>query len=254
MTKYVVDKARSEFAKKHILVDIYFIENTLIETVQLDSYNIVGFAYPTHSFNAPEIVINFAKKSPRVKSLNTFIISTAGEKARVNDSSSGLLAKILRKKGFNVFYERQFIMPSNFMVKDDANKVNEKIAKVNAEIPNTINEITNKVSMEQKTSLISNIMAFLGRTEWIGLKFGVKIFYAADNCDLCGLCVNNCPNKNIVIGEKRVRFRRNCGLCMRCVYLCPGHCIKPYRMYKFISFDKWYENDALSITKITNSK
>ena len=98
MTKYVIDKLKNEFEIKQINVDIHFIENTQIEKVQFINYDIVGIAYPVHAFNAPRIVIDFARKLPNNKTVNTFIISTVGEKVKVNNSSSKLLSKILRKK------------------------------------------------------------------------------------------------------------------------------------------------------------
>ncbi|MCL2705107.1 MAG: EFR1 family ferrodoxin [Spirochaetaceae bacterium] len=250
MTKYVIDKIKRELEIHQVSADIYYIENVQIETVPFDNYDSMGIAYPIHSFNAPKIVIDFAKKLPKINSMNTFIISIAGDISLFNLSSSRLLIKILSKKGFNVFYDKQFIMPSNFIVKDDEAKVKSKLIKISEEIPKTIHDIINLVFYKQKNSCISNIMTFIGRIEWIGLLISNKFFYASKECISCAICVDNCPNNNISIGKNHAYFHRQCGLCMRCLYLCPRHCIKTYRLYKFISFDKWYENDELSVMKI----
>ena len=85
MTKFVIDKLKNEFETEKINVDIHFIENTKIEFFEFNNYDIVGIAYPVHSLNAPKIVINFARKLPTCKAVNTFIISTVGEKVIVNN-------------------------------------------------------------------------------------------------------------------------------------------------------------------------
>ena len=241
MTKYVIEKIKTELETRQICVNIYCIENVKIDTVPFDSYDAIGFAYPVHSFNAPKIMIDFAKKLPNVKCTDTFVVSTAGGYSSSNFSSSKLLIKILRKKGFNVFYDKQFIMPSNFAVKDDETVVKNKFAKVNEEIPETVQEITNMISHEPKSNFVSNIVAFIGRVEWLGLLITGRFFHANKECNSCKKCVDSCPNRSITLKNEKAHFNRNCGLCMRCVYLCPQHCIKPYRIFKFISFDKWYE-------------
>jgi len=170
MTKYVIDKIQFELKRKQAYVDIYNIENIRAQSIHFNNYDTVGIAYPVHSFNAPKIVINFAIQLPIVKSMNTFIISTAGENNSINFASSKLLIDILSKKGFEVIYDRQFIMPSKFMIKYDGAKVQQFIA-------------------------------FVGRAEWFGAKWIGKSFYADRNCNRCGVCANNCPNHSIKIHQ-----------------------------------------------------
>ena len=250
MTKYVIEKLKAEFEKQQVQIDVFPIDALLIEKIRnkdiaLAHYGFMGVAYPVHSFNAPKIVVDFAKRLPGIKAMDTFIISTAGAHSSMNFSSSDLLAKILRGKGFTVFYDRQFVMPCNFIVKDDEAKVQHKIDKVNMQIPGTVSDIVNLVPHSGKRSTMSKIMAALGRLEWIGLMIPVNFFYADKDCIRCGLCVNTCPNQNITVKNEKVFFERRCLLCMRCLYMCPKHSIKPYRIYKFFSFDEWYENDEL---------
>ena len=248
MTKYVIDKIKLEFDAKQIFVDIKLIEN--INNISINEYDIVGIAYPVHAFNAPKIVIDFANILPKVNSKSTFIINTAGSNSIMNNSSSELLIRVLCKKGFDVFYNKRFVMPSNFAVKDDEEEVKNKLNIVKLEIPKTVLEIINMNTYKQQSNFISNIMTFIGRIEWIGLFILGKIFYANKNCNRCGVCIINCPNRNIIVNKNHVKFKRNCGLCMRCFYLCSNNCIKIYRLFRFIVFDKWYENMELKIMKL----
>jgi len=150
MTSYVIDRLKNELEKTPAEIDVFLLERAEIENIKFNDYEILGIAYPVHSFNAPEIVIDFAKKLPKIESLDTFIVSTAGGDSFMNNSSSNLLFKILNKKGCNVFFDKQFIMPSNFAVKDDETEVRSKIDKVNSDIPAAADEIINRVPCKQK--------------------------------------------------------------------------------------------------------
>ena len=243
MTKYVVEKIRLALEQKQAQVDVFDIENTPAQNIPLDHYNAIGIAYPVHAFNAPQIVVDFVRRLPKAESLDTFVFGTAGDHHWANFASSTLLIKILQKKGFCVFYDRPFIMPSNFIVKDDETKVRNKIDKINAEIPVVVHEIMNRVAYRQQGSSFAKAAAVIGRAEWFGLKC-VKLFYADKNrCDGCGVCAAKCPNHNITIKESRAVFRWNCGLCMRCLYICPKRAIKIHRPFGFIGFDTWYHAD-----------
>ena len=249
MTKYVVDKIRYEMENMNVHVDVFHIENCRAQNFPYEQYDGIGFAYPVHSFNAPEIVVKFARMLPPADGMKTFIVNTAGADSFLNTASSALLIKTLEKKGFSVFYNKQFIMPSNFIVKDSEDKVNEKLAVVSVEIPKVTHEIINYINSKIVIkNALANIIAFLGRAEWYGVKCA-RFFYADANCDNCGICAKKCPNRNIMAGNNHVIFYRKCGLCMRCVYLCPRRAIKPRRLFGFIGFDSWYENSELSINR-----
>ncbi len=72
MTKYVVDKIRLELEKLQLQVDIYPIEIAKIESISTSTYDTVGIAYPVHAFNAPKIVIDFARQLPKSLASNFF--------------------------------------------------------------------------------------------------------------------------------------------------------------------------------------
>jgi ferredoxin/flavodoxin len=244
MTKYVVDNITRELQKIQVKFDIYPIEKTQIQDISLSTYDTVGIAYPVHAFNAPKIVIDFARQLPPGLSSNVFLISTAGEKHPINYSSSKLLIKILHKKNYHVFYDKQLYMPSNFAIKYDEPKVKQLIEAVNTVIPQIARDIDNSTYCKQNSGFLSNFMAFIGRAEWFGAVFIGKLFYTDQKCTHCGVCANSCPNHNIVNGNC-MHFNWHCGLCMRCLYVCPQHAIKVHQPFKFISFDEWYKNEEL---------
>lgn len=249
MTKYVIDKLKTEFESQQVNVDIYNIEDTQAKNISINDYNILGIANPVHAFNAPKIVIDFVKQLPEVEGISTFIINTAGEYNPINFASSNLLIKILRKKGFDVFYNKQFMMPSNFIIKTKKTEVEKCISNVNCEVSNVAYDIINNVSCELKSGFIAKFATIVGRLEWIGAKSMGKFLYIDKNCNRCGNCINRCPNKNIIMEKNRVKFKWKCGLCMRCIYVCEKQSIKIHHPCKFISIKEWYEEDELSEIK-----
>jgi len=248
MTKYVVDKFAGELVKRHISVDCFSIENAAVQSAALSEYDAFGIAYPIHSFNAPKIVIDYAKQLPKTNGAKTFIIHTAGEDAKVNYASSDLLIKILKSKGYHVFYNKLIEMPSNFIVKYDDERVGRILAKANDDIPLVAEEIIGGRPGFLRKSFSSMIITFFGRAEWSGARLIGKHYHVRNNCTRCGLCAANCPNGNIAMNNKSVGFGWRCGICMRCVYLCPQNAIGVRQPFKFIRFDKWYDSGALKLS------
>ena len=246
-TRYVAEKLELELAKQQVQADIFDIAKTGASSVTLDDFDAIGVAYPVHAFNAPKIVIDFARRLPETQGMEAFIISVPAEYHVLNFDSSKLLISILRQKGFKVFYDKPFIMPCNFIIKYDEAKVNELLSQANAEIPPAARDIIDRVSLQQPSSRKSRFAAWAGRLEWRGAKSMGKYYYANEKCSNCGLCIYNCPNQNIRAGEKSAQFKRQCGLCMRCLYLCPKKAIKVRWPYRFIAFDSWYDNAELAI-------
>lgn len=245
-TRYVVDQITRELEALSVTVDVYPVENTPIQNIPFSAYDTVGIAYPVHAFNAPKIVVNFARQLPKAVSANAFLICTAGDDHPVNYSSSRLLIRILQRKNYHVFYDKLLNMPSNFIIKYDEPKVEQLLSAVESEIPLIAQDIANLVPCKQNGGLLSNTLALLGRAEWFGAAFLGKTFFADQNCNHCGVCAKNCPNHNIVNG-KRIRFRWHCGLCMRCLYLCPQHAVRLRWPFRFIRFDSWYQNEKLLV-------
>ena len=81
---------------------------------------------------------------------------------------------------------------------------------------------------------------FIGRAEPVASRFfGIEL-HAKKSCTQCGLCVRECPEKNIRMTEEgKIRFGFKCLMCMRCIYNCPVNAITP-RISKFIPISKGY--------------
>ena len=251
-TEYIIRKIKTGLEQHGVDLEIFYIEDTQTAEFPFGDYDSIGIAFPVHAFNAPEIVVDFAKNFPETTGKNAFVICTVGEYHFLNLASSKHLIKILSKKGYGVSYEAEYTMPSNFIVKYDEKKVERILSEANSKVPQTVADIINKVRSKRKSSFLAAAAAFIGRAEWLGTKMIGKYYYVTGSCDRCGLCAKNCPHGNIEINDAGHCFGRNCSLCMRCIYLCPRSAIKIRRPLKFFCFDTWYTNDELVIPRKQN--
>ena len=240
MTEYVVGKFTNEVERYNAFVDCFKIEEPHTHKKSLSEYDVLGIAYPVHSFNAPKIVIDFVKQLPKSNGMDTFILHTAGEDSTNNYASSDLLTKKLSKRGYRIFNNKMIVMPSNFVTKHSDEKVKGILKKLKEDIPHIASDIIELKPYSMQKYLGSKIIAFVGRIEWLGSCIAGKFFYTKRNCTRCGKCVANCPNKNIIM-KKSIGFKWRCGWCMRCIYKCPKNAISVRRPFKFICFDKWYD-------------
>ena len=55
-----------------------------------------------------------------------------------------------------------------------------------------------------------------------------SFFYKVDKekCVRCGLCVRNCPEKNIRLDRGKIKFGHRCDMCMRCSFFCPTNAVR----------------------------
>ena len=260
MTRYVAGLVKAGLERQHARCDIIDIDHSLMPAASFDTYGAIGIAYPVHSFNAPKIVIDFAGRLPRAKGQKAFIISTAGDPIGLNSASSSRLINILRGKGYDVYLDRQFVMPSNFIVKDDAEKVGKDLGRARDGAPAVAADILERGAaaadrsepaiLAEKAGYAARAAAFFGRAEWAGARLAGRLFYADSACVRCGVCADSCPSGNIAINQGRVGFGKNCGLCMRCFYICPKRSIKARGPLAFIGFDKWYDDSELSMENL----
>jgi len=245
MTKYVVNRIIYEIKKHNVSVDIFKIEEVNGQNIDMPQYDGLIIAYPTHSLNAPKIVINFAKKLPKASGVSTFVINTCSVESNSNYGSSQLLNKKLSKRGYQVLYNKLVEMPSNFASKDTEKQVITTLARADVLAVGIAKDIINLEHHFIKRSFGAKVLTTLARIEWLGAPIIGKFFYTKDDCTHCEKCVNNCPNKNITVNKKSIKFKLSCGLCMRCVYQCPESAIHIRKPFKFIRFDKWYDNNIL---------
>lgn len=220
--------------------------NPVEELEKLGSSDMIGIMYPVHSFNAPEIVVKFARKLPEGHGIKAFIVKTAGDKSEINAGSSILLMRTLVKRGYQVTYEELVQMPTNFLVRyedqfiKELAKNSDKLVRIIAE------EIVKGRKKPVNSSLGKTVFAAATRVEWIGAHLLAKFYFKVDkSCNFCGVCIRDCPTKNIHEDEGRIKFGLGCTFCMRCIYGCPQKAIHIRKPFSAIEVKDWFDLEEM---------
>ena len=223
------------------------------EELNLDynAYDLIGFGYPIHAFNAPEIFKNYIKTLPNVDHKKYFFYKVSGEPFHLNDASSYHIYKKLKKKGFELYSEKHFLMPYNIMF-----RYRDSIAK---QMYLYLKPLTKAFTIEMLTGEPETIKYKFGykivslflRIEWIAPKVNSPFVHIKkDKCVGCQKCIKECPSAALFINKKgNIRIKASkCAMCMRCAMNCPKDAIT----YGFMN--PWKVNGPFKFEELVNNK
>lgn len=237
-TKKVVDKYVGEFTANGCEVDTLKIEGNDLHC-DPGGYDMIGIGYPIHAFNAPSIVVDFAKALPECETpKKLFIIKSSGEPLSLNNISSGKVVRILKRKNYVLTNEYHYVMPYNMIFRHSDAMAYKMWHTAERLIPIDCREILSGKQVKLKRVFMGRFMAWLFRIEHWGGRFNGKKYKVNDNCVNCGKCVRGCPTENIKIEDGKFVFGNKCLMCVRCSFSCPVDAIK------IGWFNKWKVNGA----------
>ena len=220
-TELIVRKRKEEATSLNNDVDLFRIENN--PEINYENYDKVCFAYPIHAFNAPKIVLRFAKSiKKQTKKIDYFVIMVSGEYLKLNNSSSSKLNSLLKHRNFKLISEYHYLMPYNMIFRHADEMAFKMKEAIDVLLPNDVrNILNNKNNKLSKLPLIRPLIwAF--RIEQIFAPINGKTF-KIDNekCIKCMKCVNACPVHNIDFKDDKFIFHNKCLMCTRCSFNCP---------------------------------
>lgn len=206
---------------------------------QLDEADLFGIGFPVHAFNAPEILLKFAKRIPKsAKNKRVFVFATSGEPLKLNNISSIKLRGILKRRNYTVTNEYHYCMPYNIMFRHSQDMTYKMWTTAQQLIPLDVEEILQGKPHNLKRVFCGGLVAWIMRCEHWGGRLNGKQYKVNDSCAHCELCVKKCPTHNITVEEGKFKFGNKCLMCMRCAHLCPKDAIK------IGWFNKWKVNGA----------
>ncbi len=250
-TKIIAKEISNELNLLNIETELYDIRLPLTEIPDPNNYDFIGFGYPIHAFNTPQFFLNFIKKLPDTDHIPTFIFKTSGEPFRFNNASSWSLKTILKKKGYMPLMDEHLLMPYNIMFrypKEIAKYMyshNLKMAKVIAK------KIFSQESYLPHYNFLTVMFMYIARIQWLGAKInGPLIHVKKEICTTCGLCIKECPSKNISIVKGYPKFDHTCTMCMHCASVCPVDAVRPgilngWRINGGYEFKKYHLDESV---------
>lgn len=216
---------KQEFEKHNVDTLLYCIKGGFKDIPNPNDFDYVGFAYPVHGFNAPKILLDFAKALPKSSQRGKlyFIVKTSGEPLKINNVSSIKLTSILRKKGYSLMSEYHYVMPYNMIFRHTEAMAYRMMSTVEALAPIEAREVLHKEPHLLKSIPFGRFISWIVRIEQPAMKVNGRFFKVdKKKCIGCGMCERNCPVGNIHIDEKgKFHFGGDCLMCTRCSFNCP---------------------------------
>jgi ferredoxin len=200
---------------------------------------LIGFAFPTHGFNAAPIMLRFIAGFPSGLCKDIFLLNTrAGMKLSkiympgVSGVALLLPAFILWLKKYRCIGFRPVDLPSNWIPLHPGLK-KKVIESIYIRCERIVREFAGKIFAGRKVYRglysipVDLLISPIALGYYAGGRFFLsKTFIANYNCNNCGLCITECPTSSIKLVENRPYWKLTCESCMRCLNGCPQKAIE----------------------------
>lgn len=233
---WIADEA-SKLGLKTVVQQIDRLENIVMPDA--DEKLLIGFAFPTHGFNAAPIMVRFIAGFPPGLCKEVFLLNTrAGMKLYklyvpgLSGVALLLPAFILRLKGYKCIGFRPVDLPSNWIPLHPGLK-KKVIESIFIRCEKIVRKFANKILSGKRVYRglfsipVDLLISPVALGYYIGGRFFLsKTFIANYNCDNCGLCIKECPTSSIKYVGNRPYWKLTCESCMRCLNICPQKAIE----------------------------
>jgi len=234
--RWIADEA-AKTGLKTVVQQIDRLENIVMP--KADEKPLIGFAFPTHGFNAAPLMLKFIAGFPRGLSKEIFLLNTrAGMKLYkmympgLSGVALMLPAFILWLKGYKCIGFRPVDLPSNWISLHPGLR-KKVIDSIFIRCERIVRKFANNILSGKKVyrglySLpIDLIVCPLAFAYYFGGRFFLsKTYIANNNCNNCGQCIRECPTSSIKYVENRPYWNLTCESCMRCLNNCPQRAIE----------------------------
>lgn len=196
--------------------------------IPIDHYDLVGIGYPIYGFNCPAPLERYLARLAFPQGQRYFIYKNSGETYAMNNASSRILLRRFNRAGCVFRGEYHFVMPYNIHFRFEDDFVRELLDKDEKLLAVMVRNLERGKVVGIRSSLLCNLGASVVAIQKIGGSIN-SFFYRVDReaCTGCGLCVRDCPEKNIRKDKHgRIVFGHRCDMCMRCSFLCPENAIR----------------------------
>jgi NAD-dependent dihydropyrimidine dehydrogenase PreA subunit len=222
---------------KTIVQQIDRLENIIMPSP--DEKPLIGFAFPTHGFNAAPIMLRFLAGFPSGSGREVFLLNTRAGMKLYKLFMPGLTglalilpAFILWLKGYKCIGFRPVDLPSNWIPLHPGLKkkvIESIVARCEPIVRNFANKILSgkKVYRGLYSLPVDLLVSPVALAYYIGGRFFLsKTFIANNKCNNCGICIKECPTASIRLVMNRPYWKLTCESCMRCLNLCPKRAIE----------------------------
>lgn len=230
---YYSNTGNTELVCKYISEQVKSVKLELADiagqmNADISSYDIVGFAFPTHYLGIPEQMRKFIERIKRDQEKHVFLINTYG---MMQGKALRLVKKLLDKKGCRVISWHALMTPESyppFIAKGITNNDKPDKQQIKAfenfifELSKKLDEIKNGTTLKESKIKIGLLNSILGvkstdkiRKEMRDLRIDFSL------CNECGRCVEYCHYNAISMDKMPVINLNQCMGCWSCFNHCP---------------------------------
>ena len=223
----------------------FSIETAEIEKLLVDEKLIV-FGHPVYFSNIPKIVGDFIKSRAKLfNNKSMFIIATMG---LFSGDGAGCSARLFQKHGAKIIGGLHLKMPDCIgdvkLLKKSLEENKAIVKKADEKLNLTARKLQEGKSSNEGLNIFYHIAGLFGQRLWF---YGKSLFYKnkpnidRNKCTCCGLCVKNCPMKNLKTNSGNIIHEKMCTMCYRCVSNCPSQAltILGKQVYEQCLFEKY---------------
>ncbi len=212
-----------EVANKVSNTKLILIADVRNESIDLKSYERVGFVFPAYFGKLPPIVEDFIQKLYFYEHNYIFSIVTAG--ARQGNAANDL-AYYINKNNGTLKLNYNLSMPGNYIVMYGAwPKFIQDIQLKNIQKKKDV--IVGSIKIKKENVKLSNGKKPKSLIEIMpDLSEFAKDYLVNENCTACQTCVKVCPMANISMLNGKPVFGDECTKCMACIQWCTEHAIE----------------------------
>ena len=247
-TKIIADAFAASFSRRGREVTVVEISGRKgPEPKWAEGTDLLMVLSPVYAFRLVSLVERWVERLPKTKqSLGAVISVSGGGEVSPNTACRVHCKNLLRNKGYRLIWEDMLVMPSNFAVQAERSINLSLMRALPGKVERIVEGILSGGERLTRPQVQDRLFAVLGRGEHVGARlFGASI-RASKDCNLCGLCVENCPAGNIRCQDGRLKFGFRCIMCMKCIYRCPHHALAP-RLGKFVVLKDGYDLHKLKV-------
>lgn len=196
--------------------------------LDVDKHSFIGFVVPVAGQSTYPFIWEFVENLPETNSTPLFFIDTMGS---YSGGILGPVKSIVKRKGYTPVAAKEILMPNNFQKRKSYPEREKKIIeKGKASASEFCKRLINGKGHWFDIPGYSRFLSIFYRyRSFVGFwKKVFPFFIDQDKCNGCGICIKLCPEKSLIMNEKKNIPLRNekCSLCNRCFAFCPSNAIQ----------------------------
>ncbi|MCH3965427.1 MAG: EFR1 family ferrodoxin [Clostridium sp.] len=241
-TKWAADRFRDNFKTYGVDLKLISVEDTeKVESECFKKNDFIVIGSPVHAEFPPKIMCDFLRQiKPNNRKIKAIVYSTQSAKS---SSAPCFMSKYLKKKGYRIVIQTYIKMPNNYYFaagkKPDKSSIENLLSNAEAKIEHIVKKFMHdKILIESNNEFRVQFSKFFNKVFRSTIPKLSQNISSTEQCGKCGICLMNCPKKNITFENGHAVFNSKCILCMRCIHICPINAIR----YKHRKIDQTQKN------------